>query len=48
MSKIVIIGAGHGGMQAAKVLSAGGNDVTVYEKSTIDRLSRDRWEFSQS
>lgn len=44
MSKIVIIGAGHGGMQAAKVLSAGGNDVTVYEKCDIDHLSRDRWD----
>lgn len=48
MNKIVIIGAGHGGMQAAKVLAAGGNDVTVYEKSTIDKLSRDRWDTIES
>ena len=44
MKKILVIGAGHGGMQAAKVLAAGGFDVTVYEKSDIDHLSRDRWD----
>ncbi len=44
MDKIVIIGAGHGGMQAAKVLAESGRDVTVYEKSSIDKLSRDRWD----
>ena len=44
MKKIVVIGAGHGGMQAAKVLAQGGFDVTVFEKSDIDHLSRDRWD----
>lgn len=44
MSKIVIIGAGHGGLQAAKVLSAGGNEVTVYEQNNINSLSIDRYD----
>ncbi len=48
MFKIVIIGAGHGGLQAAKVLAEGGNDVTVYEKNSIDKLSRDRYDTIES
>ncbi len=39
--KIVIIGAGHGGLQAAKVLAQNGFDVTVYEKSSKDSVSYD-------
>lgn len=39
--KIVVIGAGHGGMRAAKVLASAGADVTVYEKSARDRLSHE-------
>lgn len=30
--KIIIIGAGNGGLQSAKVLAKGGHEVTVYEK----------------
>ena len=48
MSRIVIIGAGHGGLQAAKVLAEGGNEVTVYERNDIDNLSRDRWDTIES
>lgn len=44
MKKIIVIGAGHGGMQAAEVLAEGGFDVTVYEKNDIEHLSRDRWD----
>lgn len=44
MEKIVIIGAGQGGLQAAKVLAESGRDVTVYEKCGIENLSRDRWD----
>lgn len=39
--KIVIIGAGHGGLQAAKVLSEEGTDVTVYEKDSEENVSYD-------
>ncbi len=39
--KIVIIGAGHGGLQAAKELSKDGFDVTVYEKNSSEKVSYD-------
>ncbi|MCQ2463165.1 MAG: FAD-dependent oxidoreductase, partial [Clostridia bacterium] len=41
-SKIIIIGAGHGGLYAAKILADAGADVTVYEKSAFDKISHDR------
>ena len=37
--KIVIIGAGHGGLQAAKGLSKNGFRVTVYEKNPPEKVS---------
>lgn len=40
--KIVIIGAGHGGLYAAELLSGAGADVTVYEKSDYENISHDR------
>lgn len=39
--KIVIIGAGHGGLQAAKELSKNGFDVIVYEKNSPQEVSYD-------
>lgn len=39
--KITVIGDGHGGLQAAKVLSKNGYDVTVYEKSPRADVSYD-------
>jgi flavin-dependent dehydrogenase len=39
--KIVIIGAGHGGLQAAKELSKNGFQVTVYEKNSPQEVSYD-------
>lgn len=39
--KIVIIGAGHGGLQAAKELSKNGYQVTVYEKNSSEKVSYD-------
>ena len=39
--KIVIIGAGHGGLQAAKELSKNGFEVTVYEKNSPEKVSYD-------
>lgn len=39
--KIVIIGAGIGGLQSARVLAEGGQDVTIYEKSAKGNLSYD-------
>ncbi len=39
--KIVIIGAGHGGLQAAKELSKNGFEVTVYEKNSPENVSYD-------
>ncbi len=39
--KTIIIGAGIGGLQAAKVLAEGGVDVTVYERSAKGQISYD-------
>lgn len=39
--KIIIIGAGVGGLQAAKLLAAAGHAVTVYERSDLSRVSYD-------
>ena len=39
--KIIVIGAGIGGLQSAKILSEGGHDVTVYERSPKGLLSYD-------
>ncbi len=41
MMKIAVIGAGHGGLQVAKVLAEKGIDVTVYEKNEKEMLSYD-------
>ena len=38
---VVIIGAGHGGLQAAKELSNNGFEVTVYEKNSPEKVSYD-------
>ena len=42
--KIVVIGAGHGGLQAAKELSKNGFEVTVYEKNSPEKVSYDWWD----
>ncbi len=39
--KIIVIGAGHGGLQVAKVLAENGIDVTVYEKQPREKLGYD-------
>ena len=39
--KIIIIGAGHGGLQAAKVLAKADFDVTIYEKSSKEKVGYD-------
>ena len=39
---IIVIGAGHGGLRAAKLLAAAGANVTVYEKSSYEGISHDR------
>ena len=39
--KIVVIGAGHGGLQAAKELAKNGFKVTVYEKNSPEKVSYD-------
>lgn len=39
--KIIVIGAGHGGLQVAKVLAQNGYDITVYEKSPRNSVSYD-------
>lgn len=39
--KVVVIGAGHGGLQAAKTLAEHGVSVTVYEKSAYETVSYD-------
>ncbi len=41
MKKIVIIGAGHGGLQAAKVLAENGFEVAVFEKQDRGSLGYD-------
>ncbi len=41
MNKIIIIGAGHGGLQAGKVLSENGFDVTVFEKQSREYVGYD-------
>lgn len=43
MNKIIVAGAGHGGLIAAGRLAAKGFDVTVYEKKDRDELGHD-WE----
>lgn len=45
MSKIIVAGAGHGGLVAAYHLAVNGEDVTVYEKNKRDDLGYD-WEDS--
>lgn len=40
--KFIVIGAGQGGLQAAKTLALAGNDVTVYESSCREKLCHDR------
>lgn len=40
--RILVIGAGQGGMQAAKVLAQNGNEVTVFESSPRDSLGHDQ------
>ena len=42
--KIIIAGAGIGGLQAAKLLAAKGHDVTIYEKSAEGELGQDWYE----
>ena len=42
--KIVVIGAGHGGLQAAKELSKNGFEVTLYEKNLPEKVSYDWWD----
>lgn len=39
--KIIVIGAGIGGLQSAKVLAEGGNEVVVYERSSQGKISYD-------
>ncbi len=41
MNKIIIIGAGHGGLQAGKVLAENGFDVTVFEKNHRENVGYD-------
>lgn len=45
MSKIIVAGAGHGGLVAAYHLAINGEDVTVYEKNKRDSLGYD-WQDS--
>lgn len=45
MSKIIVAGAGHGGLVAAYHLAINGEDVTVYEKNKRDALGYD-WQDS--
>lgn len=39
--KIIVIGAGIGGLQSAKVLAEGGNSVVVYERASKGKISYD-------
>ena len=41
MSKIVVAGAGHGGLTAAYNLAKAGHEVTVYEKAAYDTVGHD-------
>lgn len=41
MKKIIVAGAGHGGISAAATLAKNGYDVTVYEKEDRERLGHD-------
>lgn len=41
MKKIIVAGAGHGGLSAAAILAQKGFDVTVYEKQTRDTIGHD-------
>ena len=41
MKKILVAGAGHGGLSAAAILSKNGFDVTVIEKETIESIGHD-------
>ncbi len=41
MNKIIIIGAGHGGLQVGKVLAENGFDVTVFEKNSVENIGYD-------
>lgn len=43
MKKIIIIGAGHGGIITSSILSKNGFDITIYEKNKEDNLGYD-WE----
>lgn len=40
--KIIVIGAGHGGLYAARLLAEAGNTVTVYEKCARNKVSHNR------
>ena len=42
--KIIVAGAGIGGLKAAALLAAGGHEVTVYEKRRRDELTSDWYE----
>lgn len=44
MKKIIIAGAGHGGLVAAKLLAQAGFDVTVYEKKAREDLGYDQYD----
>lgn len=43
MTKVIVAGAGHGGLVAAQMLAKEGFDVTLYEKKKRDELGHD-WE----
>ena len=45
MSKIIVAGAGHGGIVAAMYLSIEGHDVTVYEKQEKSSVGLDQRDF---
>ncbi len=45
MSRIIVAGAGHGGITAALYLSMEGHDVTVYEKQEKDSVGLDQRDF---
>ena len=41
MKKIIVAGAGHGGLTAAALLAQSGYDVTVYEKNAREDMGYD-------